>query len=215
MWTPSPVKKDKIRRLSQRRALEDSGSGSSCHAVVALCDLEGARSRCVPIDDDSRSSSGALFLPASIPANAAPSTPSRCGLYVGTRDCDPSTGTRIGSIEFEKGNGEVRFDLVTSDDPAAVSAVPWSFRKRVGVRVYVGSSSHLPRWREDLASAVVERKIDEGIATAVTSIVIPYDLDAVGARDPPRDFYIVAHGTVCRAPLDSSKAATTTVALAA
>jgi hypothetical protein len=210
MWTPSPVKKDKIRRLSQRRALEDSDSDSSCHTVVALCDLDGFGSLCVPIGDDSRSSSGAFFLPASLPANAGSSNPSRCGLYVGTRDCDPSTGTRIGSIEFEKGNGEVRFDLDTSDDPAAVSAAPWSFRKQVGVRLYAGSSSHLPRWSEDRASTVVERKLDEGIATAVTSIVIPYDLDAVRGGD----HYIVAHGTVCRAPLDSWKGAAT-VAVAA
>jgi hypothetical protein len=221
-----PVKPDKIRRLSQLRA---SPKDVGCQVVVALCELlpDGAPSLCVPIDGSIASPMGAAhFLPASLPTNGAattattPTTP-RCGLYVGSRECDPSTGRRIGSVEFAS-NGEVRFDLdrdLAPDGSASPSAA-WSFRKRVSVRVYDAAgvaARHPPRWSDDEeASAVFERSIaDSDVGAAVTSLVLPYDAEAAGVGGGDH-YYIVAHGTVCpAAPLDSSKVATGATASAA
>jgi hypothetical protein len=188
-----PVKPDKIRRLSQRRALpKDVG----CQVVVALCEQpDGAPSLCVPIEGSIASPKGAALF---FPATGAFAT--RCGLYVGSHECDPSTGTRIGSVEFGS-NGEVRFDLDRAD-PATASTAPWSFRKRVSVRVYdaAGAASrHPPRWSDDEASAVFERSIaDSDMGAAVTSLVLPYDAEAAGVGGGDH-YYIVAHGTVCPA----------------
>jgi hypothetical protein len=200
--TPKPVKPNKTRRLSQRRASKNADV--SCQAVVAVCEPDGAPSLCIPIDGSIASpKSSALFLPTSLPANGEAATAIRCGLYVGSRDCDPTTGTRIGSVVFGSKNGEVRFDLDSADSAAAPA---WSFRKQVSVRIYDAATAAAqqplpPRWSDDEATSVIERSIADSDA-AVTSLVLPYDAEAHGARD----HYLVVRGTVCpAAPLDPSK----------